>query len=181
MKVFFEEGQCSFPKGGKKDGIIFCYFRQRDICLGRRYISIPLLPQNTKIISMGKITLSIWQNLPLCFKHDLSVYARLYKAEYPDLRRKHLNSYGIFLKIIHKIDRFYQFSKLEDTSYSMYALLYGHLSVADFIRIGYLPQVRKGYILTARILSVETIFPLIPSILLPEQAILNLNIHSKPG
>ncbi len=181
MKVFFENGQSSFPKGGKKDGIIFCYFRQRDLCLGRKYIPIPTLPQNTKIISMEKMTLAIWHSLPLRFKHDLSVYAKQYKTEYPDLRRKHLNSYGIFLKIIHKIEKYYLISKQEDTSYNMYALLFGHLSVADFIKIGYLLPVKNGYKLTARIISMKKSFSLIEDDPFPKLFFDTPYKYAKPG
>ncbi len=176
MKVYFEKNQTSYPKGGKKEGIIFCYFRHSDLCLGRKYIPIPFLPQNLKIISMEKLTLQIWHNLPLRFKHDLSSYARQYKLEYPDLRRKHLNSYGIFLKVIHKLDKQYLFSKRDDASYNLYVLLFGHLSVADFIKSGVLLPIHKGYKLTARIIFQTKASPYIPASTLTE----DLSVFSWP-
>ncbi len=181
MKVFFEQGQTSFPKGGKKEGIVFCYYRQKDLCMGRKYSSVPFLPQNAKIISLEKLTLNIWHNLPLRFKHDLCTYAQQYKTEYPDLRRKHLNSYSIFLKIIHKIDRQCLFSQKENASYNLYVLLFGHLSVADFIYAGFLLPVRKGYKLTARIIPIVKSYPQIEQNLFPELTTTCPNRHSKPG
>ncbi len=182
MKVYFENDSHSFPKGGKKDGIVFCYYRQKDLCTARKYIPIPALPQNTNIINLEKITLSIWHNLPLRFKNNLSSYAKQYKTEYPDLRRKYLNSYGIFLKIIHKIDRYYSFSKQVDPSYSMYALLFGHLSVADFIKWGFLLPVKNSYKFNDRIiLQVPSIDFFTPEKLISVDLVPSPIKLSKPG
>ncbi len=181
MKVFFKDGSNRYPKGGKKDGIIFCYYRQRDLCVGRKYITIPLLPQNAKIITLEKVTLDIWHKLPLRFKHDLVVYTKQYKVQYPDLRRKHLNSYGIFLKIIHRIDKDYQLSQRDDASFELYVQMFGLYSTADFIKAGYLLPVKDGSKLTARIISQEHELPVLQDLVFSESNWVYLVRLCKPG
>lgn len=151
MIVYMDWEKTKYPKGGKEDDIIYCYSSYMPFCYARPYIKIPFMKQNAKIISMEKLILQIWQRIPLRFKQDLKGYANYYKSQYPKLRGKHLNSYGVFLKIIHKIEKVFHFSEMENTGPELYFSLFGNLSVIDFIRSGYLPKVKYGHKLNYRI------------------------------
>lgn len=144
MIVYMDWEKTSFPKGGKNDDIVYCYSSYRPFCVGRRYIEVPFMKQNAKIISMQSLTLEIWKQLPFGFKKDLSFYAVQYKRQYPKLRGKHLNSYGVFLKIIHQIEKRFQYSQMENTGFSLFIRLFGNLSVYDYIRLGYLLRVKRN-------------------------------------
>lgn len=153
MIVYMDWEKTKYPKGGKTDDIIYCYSSYMPFCFARRYIKIPFMPQNAKIISMEKLTLEIWHELTQRFKQDLKNYADLYKAQYPKLRGKHLNSYGVFLKIIHKIEKNFHFSEMVNTGFALFLSLFGHLSVTDFIRMGYLVKVKFGFKLNYQIIK----------------------------
>lgn len=155
--VYMDWEKTRFPKGGEADDIIYCYSSYRPFCYARRYIRIPFMPQNAKIISVEKLTLQIWQELPLRFKQDLKAYAETYKNQYPKLRGKHFNSFGVFLKILHQIEKKFHFSEMENSDYYLFLNLFGHLSVIDYIRLGYLPKVKKGFKLNYRILKIKKI------------------------
>ncbi len=154
MRVIMDWEKTKYPKGGKSDGIVYCYHSYGNACVGRNYIPVPFMKQNAKIISMEKLTLEIWKILPQRFKNDLKIYAMKYKTQEPKLRRKHLNCYGIFLKIMHKIEKHYQFSQMKNTGYDLYIKLFGTFSVADFINLNYLSKVKKYRQLTTRIIPI---------------------------
>ena len=154
MRVYFGSGKQVYPKGGRDDGITYCYFNDGAICIGRRYFKVPMREQNHRLIKMEKIVLAIWIGLAERFKKDLRIYARKYCSEYPKLRGKHVNSYGIFLKIMHRIEEDYAFSEISGDSLNKYIKLFGDYSVADFIQLGYLPAVKEGYRLRNRIILI---------------------------
>ncbi len=154
MRVIMDWENTKYPKGGKLDGIVYCYHSYGNTCVGRNYIPVPFMEQNAKIISMEKITLEIWKILPQRFKNDLKIYAMKYKNQEPKTRRKHLNCYGIFLKIMHKIEKYYQFSHIKNTGYDLYVKLFGLFSVADFINMKYLIKIKKYHQLTTRIIQI---------------------------
>ncbi len=166
MRVIMDWEKTKYPKGGKKDGIVYCYHFYGNTCVGRNYISVPFMEQNAKIISMEKITLEIWKILPQRFKNDLKAYAMKFKTQEPKIRRKFLNSYGIFLKIMHKIEKQYHFSQMDNAGYDLYMKLFGLFSVYDYIKKGYLIPVKNDYKLRARlILSEFTLFVNPPQII----------------
>ncbi len=154
MRVIMDWEKTKYPKGGKQDGIVYCYSSYGNACVGRNYVPVPFMKQNANIISMEKLTLSIWKILPQRFKNDLKIYAMKYKTQDPKLRRKFLNCYGIFLKIMHKIEKDYQFSKIKNSGYDLYQKIFGSLSVADFINMNYLPKIKKYHHLTARLIQI---------------------------
>ncbi len=77
MRVFMDWEKTKYPKGGKQDGIVYCYYSYGNACVGRKYYKVPLMKQNSNIISIEKITLEIWKALPIRFKHDLKVNIQL--------------------------------------------------------------------------------------------------------
>jgi len=151
MKVYFGPGKQVYPKGGRKDGITYCYHNEGAVCIGRNYFKVPMRAQNYRIIAMEKIVLAIWRGLKESFRKDLSIYARRYCNEYRTLRGKHINSYGIFLKIMYKIEQDYCFSEISGESLSKYLKLFGDYSVWDYVKLGYLPMIKKAYQLRNRI------------------------------
>ncbi len=156
MRVFMDWKKTKYPKGGKQDGIVYCYYSYGNICVGRNYAPVPFMKQNANIISIEKITLEIWKILPQRFKNNLKIYAMKYKTLNPKLRRKHLNCYGIFLKIMHKIEKYYQFSQMKNPGYNLYLKIFGTFSVADFIKMNYLPKIKKYSQLKATLLNLKT-------------------------
>ncbi len=156
MRVFMDWEKTKFPKGGKQDGIVYCYYSYGNICVGRNYTPVPFMKQNANIISIEKITLEIWKILPQRFKNDLKIYAMKFKNQYPKLRRKHLNCYGIFLKIMHMIEKYYQFSQMINPGYDLYLYLFGSFSVADFITMNYLPKIKQYHQLTAKLIQISS-------------------------
>jgi hypothetical protein len=172
MRVYFGNGKQVYPKGGREDGITYCYFNEGHVCIGRRYYQVPLREQNHRIIKMEKIILSIWRGLCERFKRDLVKYARKYHEEYPKLRGHHINSYGIFLKIMYKIERDFNFSEISGDDLSKYIKLFGDYSVHDFIQLGYLDKVRESYRLRNRIiLIIKREYECLKSIILDGESI----------
>ncbi len=77
MRVIMDWEKTKYPKGGEKDGIVYCYHSYGNACVGRKYYKVLLMKQNSNIISIEKITLEIWKALPIRFKHDLKVNIQL--------------------------------------------------------------------------------------------------------
>ncbi len=90
----------------------------------------------------------------LRFKKELKLYADQYKVEYQHIRRKFISGYSIFLKIIHKIESFYHIS--EKKSFTPYDFIknFASISIADYIRMNFLPKVKNFNRLNAVIQSV---------------------------
>ncbi len=154
MRVFFKPGSTLYPKGGKRDDVVYCYHNDGMFCFTRKYYIVPEMPQHVKIKSMQNISLQIWNSLPLRFKNDIKQYADQYKGEYPHIRRKFISSYSIFLKIIHKIDSLYHISDKKSFTPDDYLKNFGSFSIADYIRMNFLPKVKNFNCLNAVILSV---------------------------
>ncbi len=152
MRVFFKPGSTLYPKGGKRDDVVYCYHNEGTICFTRNYYTVPEMPQNRMIKELQSITLQIWKVLPLRFKTELSLYAKQYKKEYPHFRRKFISNYSIFLKITHKLDQLMQSSQNKTLSVEDFFKFFVSFSLADYIRIKFLPKVSNFYKLNAQLL-----------------------------
>ena len=152
MRVFFKPGSTLYPKGGKRDDVVYCYHNEGTICYTRNYYPVPEMPQNLKIKELQSITLQIWNVLPLRFKTELSLYAKQYKKEYPHIRRKFLSNYSIFLKITHKLDQLMQSTQNKSLSPEDFFKYFVSFSLADYIRVKFLPKIINFYKLNAQLL-----------------------------
>ncbi len=152
MRVFFKPGSTLYPKGGKRDDVVYCYFNDGTICYTRNYYPVHEMPQNRKIKELQSVTLQIWKLLPLRFKTELSLYAKQFKKEYPHLRRKFLGNYSIFLKITHKLDQLMQNSQNKSLTADDFFNYFVSFSLADYIRVKFLPKVSNFYKLNAQLL-----------------------------
>ncbi len=155
MRVIMDWGKTKYPKGGQKDGIVYCYLSCGKACVGRKYYHVPLMKQNSNIISIEKITLEIWKTLPIRIKHDLKIYSQKFKKKYDKIRRKFLNSYGIFLKIIHKIEKQFRISQKIEFSMESFFQFFSIYSVYDYIKAGYLLPVPDAFKLNNKIISLS--------------------------
>ncbi len=152
MRVFFKPGSTLYPKGGKRDDVVYCYHNEGKICFTRKYYNVPEMPQNRKIKELQSVTLQIWKLLPLRFKTELSLYAKQYKKEYPHIRRKFLSNYSIFLKITHKLDQLMQSTQNKSLTPEDFFKYFASFSLADFIRVKFLPKVKDFFKLNAQLL-----------------------------
>ncbi len=152
MRVFFKPGSTLYPKGGKRDDVVYCYHNDGAICFTRNYYPVPEMPQNRKIKELQSVTLQIWEVLPLRFKTELSLYAKQYKKEYPHIRRKFLSNYSIFLKISHKLDQLMQSTQNKSLTAEDFFKYFFSFSLADYIRVKFLPKVINFYKLNAKLL-----------------------------
>ncbi len=144
MKVYFKPNNTTFPKGGKKDGIIYCYSFHGKRCIGRNYFEVKPLKQQDNIISMQQLTLTVWKRLPISFKKDLSLYTQNYKKIAPALRAKHISVYSIFLKISHHFNKSSQINHEIMTPNSLLQSL-NYLSVYTCIQLNILPDIPQSY------------------------------------
>ncbi len=152
MRVFFKPGSTLYPKGGKRDDVVYCYHNEGTICYTRNYYNVPEMPQNRKIKELQSVTLQIWNVLPLRFKTELALYAKQYIKEYPHIRRKFLSNYSIFLKITHKLDQLMQSTQNKSLTIEDFYKFFVSLSLADYIRVKFLPKIINFYKLNAQIL-----------------------------
>ncbi len=144
MKVTFKPGTKNLTKGGKKVGIVYCYYNQDHYCKGRNYTPVKMMKQHVHIISMQKITLEIWNLLPKRFLHDIQEYTKKFQKINSKLRGKYISSYSVFLKITHYLNKKYSISQMKTFDYWEYYELFGHLSIYDFIKLGVLEWVKDA-------------------------------------
>ena len=153
MRVFFRPGTTVFPKGGRQDGVTYCYQYNGRLCFARNYYEVPMRAQNFQVISLSKIAQQIWTVLPRRFKNNLKSYTSEFIKKEPSFRCKFISSYAVFMKIIHKINKQFSSFAKEQSPVNFFMALFGHMSLYDFIKSGYLMMVNNARKLNSRILK----------------------------
>lgn len=183
MRVFFRPGTTVFPKGGRQDGVTYCYQYDGRLCFARNYYEVPMRAQNYHIISVSRLAKQLWDSLAIGFKNQLKRYTLSYVQEYPSFRGKFISSYAIFMKIIHKIEAQFQISKIPNFDFQNWLKLFGSLSIADFIKLGWLKKIKNLYKLNFRYYIIPRRYSMIQSDILSHPFFMNsqflqLNDHT---
>ncbi len=147
MKVYFKPGTNQFPKGGEKDGIVYSYFDEGRVCIGRNYVTVKARQQHDNIVSMQQYTLSVWQILPESFKKDLASYTRIYKKRGRARRAKYMSAYSVFLKITHYLNKHGLLSKIKDQIPEVFLQKFRQLNVYLCIQMRIIPFIPNSYLL----------------------------------
>ncbi len=134
MRVFFSEKVKDFPK--KAGDLHLAWYQNGNICISRVLKQHKIQTQNFNIIQVNQITRAVWEGLSSSFKRDMAEYARLYKRDYPTLRKRGVSAYSVFLMVIHGIiKRFTLVTDNIDKCISLFEKLLHKMSVLKLIRI----------------------------------------------
>ncbi|HOD55273.1 MAG TPA: hypothetical protein PKJ08_12160, partial [Candidatus Cloacimonadota bacterium] len=101
---------------------------------------------NFNIIQVNQITRAVWDRLSKPFMRDLAEYARRYKIEYPNLRKRGVSAYSVFLMVIHGLIRRFSIKTADAEKCSVvFDQLLLKMSVFKLIEFKILKPVRMSY------------------------------------
>ncbi len=144
MRVIFNHKVHDYPK--KLGDLKLAWYGNGNICIVRKQSKRQIQKQNLTIIQINRISKVLWDELDNHFKKDLARYARMYKQEYPSLRKRGISSYSCFLMIVHAlIKRFCLNSENEHLCINVLEKLLHGLSVYKAIRLKLIKSVKVSY------------------------------------
>ena len=144
MRVIFNHKKHDYPK--KLGDLKLAWYGNGYVCIVRKQSKRQIQKQNLSIIQINRISKELWIDLDYIFKQDLARYARMYKQEYPSLRKRGISSYSCFLMIVHAlIKRFSLKSDDEQLCINVLKRLLYDLSVYKAICLRLIKSVKDSY------------------------------------
>jgi hypothetical protein len=144
MRVYFSDSVKDFPK--KAGDLHLAWYQNGRICISRVLKDHHMQPQNFNIIQVNQITRAVWDRLSNPFKKDLAEYARRYKIQYPNLRKRGVSAYSVFLMVIHGLIRRFSIKTADAEKCSVvFDQLLLKMSVFKLIEFKILKPVRMSY------------------------------------
>ncbi len=144
MKVIFNHKVHDYPK--RHGDLKLAWYGNGNFCIVRKQTKRQIQQQNLSIIQINRISKVLWDELDNHFKKDLARYARMYKQEYPSLRKRGISSYSCFLMIVHAlIKRFSLNSENEHLCINVLKRLLHGLSVFKAISLKLIKSVKASY------------------------------------
>lgn len=147
MRVYFSDTHFDYPK--RINELRVAWYQNGKVCIARNYQKQQLQEQNYQIIKVNEIVKSLYQELRLSFKKELTIYSQRFKKQYPHLRKRGISSYGIFLIIIHRIIKRFSLKEYEsEKCLKILREIVQYLNIKDAVHLKLLDKVYQFYQLT---------------------------------
>ncbi len=144
MKIIFSKKQKDYPK--KTGDLHLAWYNHGRICISRKKSQPVIQKQNIRIQVINSLCKNLWDKLLPANKKEMALYARMYKATYPGLRKRGISSYSVLLMMTHSLLNCYRFDTENPALCAEQLLQWISIhSLYQMIQMKFLKRVRYAY------------------------------------